>query len=819
MDKPTEPAGTSKRRRRRWPFIIVGIIVLIPLVLVAMAPRLLSTAEGNQLVASRLNKLFAPGHLKFKSIQFSWFAPTRLTNVALNSVIIAPKATISPSFWGFLVRPHELGTLSLENATFMVSRRPDGTIELVEALSGILEARDPLRDLTIRADDANLVIHDDFWMSAGMPDSMDLLVQLRPAPQWSTWKIDIERTNRESLKISGDFDRWATSSSTPTHPDLNLVISADRWPSGFHTSNDDRHASGDLIGKCEVNRSGGLWRFEGIAQVERVSIRDMRSLRVMSSGSGLELSVPLLTANWAVGQTKAGWKVERLDANSAIGSISKPQGDSDRLVGELDLAELSRRIPLIARLLDGGPSEMGRWGGTAVMSHKGLRNPDREPVRIEKGKARLVVESKAVEGKSGWSVEASLADLVARSGYKTLVYRDPATLSALVVPGDQGLTLDRLDLKTPFLDATVRGDVERGWELDGSLDLASLQRQFADLVDLRGVQLGGRSRLRGSSHYVGSSLEGMLGIDLSEVDCFGMKLDATPLVFRTKENKLTIDPIETKLNGGRLHIEPQIDLESRDGAVLRLGKGSTLDGALVNEEVSSRVLSYVAPVLNQTAHASGRVSVAVEQAEFPLGSATGRKANVTGKVVFQDLEFAPSPMIRMLLSAVSAEEPRSLRLDEPVLLSIADGRVNQRGLAIPIAGLTKLEIEGWVDFDRNMNLVATLPFTRELFGGQTVASNLLAGARVKLLITGTLGNPKLDKETLRKNIGEVRDTLLTNVAGNGVAEILRLLSKPRDPNAPPPLTAEERKAKRLEIRNERRKARGLDPLPQPPAKP
>jgi translocation and assembly module TamB len=173
----------------------------------------------------------------------------------------------------------------------------------------------------------------------------------------------------------------------------------------------------------------------------------------------------------------------------------------------------------------------------------------------------------------------------------------------------------------------------------------------------------------------------------------------------------------------------------------------------------------------------------------------------------------------MLLSAVSAEEPRSLRLDEPVLLSIADGRVNQRGLAIPIAGLTKLEIEGWVDFDRNMNLVATLPFTRELFGGQTVASNLLAGARVKLLITGTLGNPKLDKETLRKNIGELRDTLLTNVAGNGAVEILRLLSKPRDPNAPPPPTAEERKAKRLEMRNERRKARGLDPLPQPPAKP
>jgi hypothetical protein len=814
MDKPTEPAGTSKRRRR-WPFIIVGIIVLIPLVLVAMAPLLLSTPAGNRLIGSRLDKLFAPGKLHFDSIEFSWTSPTRLKQVAIddptgNTVVWATAATLSPSLWGLIVRPHELGTLALDHATIIVTQRRDGSIDLAEALKGIFEGRDPLRDLTIRADAAVVSATSPFLGMDKGNASLDLDVRLRPTPKWSTWAIKVANGVGNSLEISGGIDRWGTSSRVADQPDLNVSINANHWRVGYSNGSQTFGVGAFWVGKCEAKREGGNWRLEGNVEAEKFGI-GAKPLRE-------SLNSPLVKASWAVERSEGKWKIDRLDAKCNLGSISTEGGASDRIVGELDLAEIANQIPFSLGFRYHEPLDRNLYASGGMSSMMSLSR-ERERLRIEKGKARLVVQPSNAEGRAGWAVEASLADLVARSGEQTLVYRDPATLSALVVPGDQGLTLDRLDLKTPFLDATVRGDVERGWELDGSLDLAALQRQFADLVDLRGVQLGGRSRLRGSSHYVGSSLEGMLGIDLAEVDCFGMKLDATPLVFRTKENRLTIDPIETKLNGGRLHVEPQLDLEARDGPVMRLGKESTLDGALVNEEVSSRVLSYVAPVLNQTTHASGRVSVAIDRAEFPLAGAPGRKANVTGKVVFQDLEFAPSPMIRMLLSAVSTEEPRSLRLDEPVLLSIADGRVNQRGLAIPIAGLTKVEIEGWVDFDRNMNLVATLPFTRELFGGQTVASNLLAGARVKLLITGTLGNPKIDKETLRKNIGEVRDTLLTNVAGNGAAEILRLLTKPRDPNAPPPPTAEERKAKRLEMRNERRKARGLDPLPGPPAKP
>ena len=121
------------------------------------------------------------------------------------------------------------------------------------------------------------------------------------------------------------------------------------------------------------------------------------------------------------------------------------------------------------------------------------------------------------------------------------------------------------------------------------------------------------------------------------------------------------------------------------------------------------MLAYVAPILDRATRVSGRVTVDLDHAEFPIGSGRGRQAKVEGAVVFNDVEFAPGPLANDLLAAAGRRDLK-LKLDEPLTLTIADGRINQRGLAIPIGDLTRIEIAGWVDFDRNMAL--TLPRSR-----------------------------------------------------------------------------------------------------------
>ena len=359
-------------------------------------------------------------------------------------------------------------------------------------------------------------------------------------------------------------------------------------------------------------------------------------------------------------------------------------------------------------------------------------------------------------------------------------------------------------------------------DIEGTLapDWDVVTKLLADRVE-PGSKVSGRpapfrlkGSLRGSQGVAG--MEAELGVDLIEADIFGMRLGPSPIVARARGGRLAIDPIETRLNEGRLHLEPVVDLDTAGGPTIRLDKASTLTGAVVNEEVSRRVLSYVAPVLDRTTRASGRVSASIDEATFPLGGDFRRRTNVTGTVVFKDVEFAPSPLAREVVALVAPrKEPGILRLDQPVLLTIADGRVYQHGLALPIAGLTKLEIAGWVDFDKNLGLVATLPVTPVMFGNNPLLGEIVSGTNVRLPIGGTLAAPKLDKAAFNAELKDLGKTLLVRGAGVGVLELLDRMARPRDPNAPPPPTREERKVRQLEKRNERRRARGLEPIPMP----
>ena len=88
-----------------------------------------------------------------------------------------------------------------------------------------------------------------------------------------------------------------------------------------------------------------------------------------------------------------------------------------------------------------------------------------------------------------------------------------------------------------------------------------------------------------------------------------MRLGETAVVLRADGGRLRFDPIDARLNEGALHLEPEV-VRAKDGPFrLKLGPASTLEDAVVNDEVSHRVLSYVAPVLDGATRVQGRVSV------------------------------------------------------------------------------------------------------------------------------------------------------------------------------------------------------------------
>ncbi len=401
---------------------------------------------------------------------------------------------------------------------------------------------------------------------------------------------------------------------------------------------------------------------------------------------------------------------------------------------------------------------------------------------------------------------------------------------AAYASGPDQLAIQEFTVATRYgtLDASGRVDDPSGAvrvDLRGRVapDFARLTALMASRIE-PGAKLEGRPRDfrlagtlgRGEGSGPKRDLEAEVGFDLVELDIYGMKVGPAPVVLRASGGKARFEPISTTLNEGHIRLEPELDLDDPAGLTLRLGKNSTVRDARINDEVSHRVLAFAAPILDRAAIASGRINVDLDHAEIPLGAGRRKQLRVEGAVVFEDVEFAPGPLADQLLGVIGRPAAR-LKLDRPVALTIADGRVNQRGLAIPIGDLTRIDLAGWVDFDRNLAITAALPVTPAMLGNNPLLADIAAGTSIRVPISGTLDRPTIDKDAFGAGLKEMGQSLLTRGATRGAMELLQRLAGPRDPNAPPPLTPEERRERRMERKADRleRRSGGGDPDPRP----
>jgi translocation and assembly module TamB len=348
----------------------------------------------------------------------------------------------------------------------------------------------------------------------------------------------------------------------------------------------------------------------------------------------------------------------------------------------------------------------------------------------------------------------------------------------------------------------LRGTVTPGWD---ALNRLSVRR-----IDPRASLAGkpGKLALKAdvsdlSFDAVRRSVEGELGFELTSANLFGMRVGRAPIGLTAGGGKLRVVPIDTTINEGRLHLEPTLVLEGKDAPALRLGPESSVRDAAINDEVSHRVLAFVAPVLESATRVRGRVSVALEDAEFPIGGGKDRHAEVDGTVTFQDVEFVAGALVDDLMAMIGREPRMGIKLNKPVALVIADGRVQTEGLALPLGNVSEIALDGWVDFDRHLRMTASLPVTRKMVLDVGFLGDIVEGTKISVPIGGTLDHPQVDRDALKLGLKDLGKTLLERTAGRGAAELLMRLARPRDPDAPPRLTPEQRRERRMERRMRR----------------
>lgn len=835
------PAPPRRWRRRRTALVLLALAVVAPIVAL---PWALGTPPARRWLLGKANRALAPGGLEVASFRFSWFGPTRLTGFALRDgrgdrVVAAPSVEWDRNLGQILFDRPRLGTLDLGAAALDVERAADGSIDLYEALRPILTGN-PKTDLTILMTGGTFRLQGPGLSRPVRAEHADLWLWIPAAPQAVAWSLELAArgpdtghetrdTRREALTVAGRFDRWRPGPGGRS--DLLVSLSGTRWPLDLEVAGIS--ASAKLDGRLDLQRSRGLWKSSG-----STALLDLDAAGPRLAGDRLRLD--RVGATWAVAETAEGWSVRRLGVESSLvtmkssGIRAVPVGQAARFEGRLDLAALARQLPHALRLPEG-----------------------RTPLR---GSAGFQVDLRDdAEGRPVWDVAARVADLLWDP--ETIApAMAPLDLSARIAPGADGLRIGgRLELHDPVSDdapaphrgrsVTVtaqtlyRADSDRidltALTLDGPFGSLQASGHLDEpghrrLVDLRGTwapDWGGINEVLARRVEPGALVEGEtlsfgvqgplafgswavlwkglhaeLNFVLRGATFYGMHVGPAAIVAHSDAGRLVLEPIESTINEGRLRLEPEVVLDAEGGPLLRLGPGTTIEDAEINEQVSRQVLAYVAPILERAARPRGRVSVALTRAEIPLGPESSRQALVEGQVVFRDVEFVPGPLPRELLGLIGREEA-TLRIDEPVVLTIADGRVQQRGLAIPLGNLARIELEGSVDFDRNLDLTASLPIAAGMFAQRPLLADIAAGARITVPIRGTLAHPQIDRTALRAHMKDLGTSLLTRGALQGASELLFRLTRPRDPDAPPPPTAAERKAQRLERKVEKRRAR------------
>src|SRR5262249_23405162 len=191
---------------------------------------------------------------------------------------------------------------------------------------------------------------------------------------------------------------------------------------------------------------------------------------------------------------------------------------------------------------------------------------------------------------------------------------------------------------------------------------------------------------------------------------------------------------------------------------------------------SHRVLMFAAPVLDQATRVRGRVSLALTDAYFPIGAAPDGQAKVDGDVLFDSVEFMPGPLADKIIGIFRQERRPLLVLRDPVSVRIIGRTIYQEGLVIPLGNLAAIGIDGTVDFDQNLNLLASFavaPPRKEI----PVLSEILKNTRLQIPITGTFKNPRLNGDAIAARFKDMGLNMLDTVIGAGASGLGRMLQR------------------------------------------
>ena len=336
-----------------------------------------------------------------------------------------------------------------------------------------------------------------------------------------------------------------------------------------------------------------------------------------------------------------------------------------------------------------------------------------------------------------------------------------ATFDVYVDPNQKTIDVSQLQVESPqikirkgqFTRATQGSTVKAEGSLDGQLD-------WAAVAPLASTFLPGQLSIAGqkpvalnftSTYPVGEpngllahlSGQGSLGFDRAAY--LGFAFGATQLDLRAQDGLVTIGPVATTVNNGKLNFTGDANFRQPPGVLATQKLVHLAQGVQINEQTAQALLKYVNPIFADAVSVSGTANFDVQQMAIPLSARARDKAQLNGTISIDQLKLGASGILNQILSVVGQSIRDQVLTVHPTVLVLQKGVLRYEDMQIDI-GQNPVNFRGSIGLDGALNMTVVLPYT--LTGRLVRVGQPEMKDRIVVPLTGTVNKPQLNLQKL-----------------------------------------------------------------------
>lgn len=505
------------------------------------------------------------GKVQVRQLSLGWFQPITASGITVTDGSGAPLAEVeafrsTQRLGGFLFN-RQLGHFEVQRPQLHLQVRYGGS-NLEDSLARILaqpSTGEPtvLPPATVEVRDGLIEVAGVRVQDAVRFQALTARVETGTSLAALVGKLEAQlTTGRESGSFSAQF-QCDPNSNVLNFAEGNLEVALQQLPLGGVAPLLQRlinriELAGELNGKAKLQFSGGGQ--QAVAQLDQ-----LRLDRAIAAAPDL-LGADQFNLQQLSVQGELGWQGGTVSANQFLARCDFGQIAANGQIGVQDLTQLagSGRLARTPFQLE-GQLDLARIA-TLLPQTLHLHSD----LRFDSGELQFQVLSKPQNETARLLVNVDTTNFVARRGDQPIVWQQPLRLVADVVQQDGLPRLDQLLCRSDFLSVEGTADFQQA-DLKLAGDLAKLQQQLGQFLDLSGWQLAGT---------MAGELGWQLATDTSGV-AGGGRLQ--PLAW---SNRLAIDQPVLGLPGQPVWTESRIELDAQGTAAVDAeARCSLLSGA------------------------------------------------------------------------------------------------------------------------------------------------------------------------------------------------------------------------------------------------